>query len=108
MIDFDALVLGPAMDTFARPVSIIPLKSRSSSVPYAARGVYAERPVDVLTEGDAILSSTNITLGIRLSEFTVEPVQGDKVVIGARTFLVDDTDPDGEGGLMLALKVVAA
>ncbi len=106
MIDFDALVLGPALAVFGRPVSIIPLKSQGSSTTYPARGVYSERPVDIVTEGDGVLSSTNISLGIRLSEFATPPVPGDKVVIDGRTFAVDDTDDDGQGGTVLSLKKI--
>lgn len=106
MIDFDALILAPAMATFARPITVLPLASRPGEPPYTTRGVWSERPVDVQTEDGAILSSAVKTLGVRLSEFTVPVVAGDRVSVDGTTYQVDDTDDDGQGGSLWTLKEI--
>jgi hypothetical protein len=103
-IDFSALCLGPAMAVFGREVTIVPIKSQPQAGLYLACGIYTEQPVDIPTEDGSILSSTNITLGIRLSEFEVVPVPGDRVRIDGQQFIIDDTDDDGQGGSVLSLK----
>lgn len=113
MIDFDALVLGPAMTLFARPVTIRPVKSQPGAPAYAARGVWSSKPVDVTLLDDGVLSSQNHTLGIRGAEFPIPLVQGDRVEIDAYMSLprvgvcaIEDTDDDGQGGTTLTIKVI--
>lgn len=106
MIDFDALVLAPAMATFARQISIIPLSSQPGGPGYSARGIWTERPVDVQTEDGAILSSAVKTLGVRLSEFAVPPTSGDRVTVDGVLYVIDDTDDDGQGGSVWTLKEI--
>ena len=111
MIDFDALVLGPAMETFARPILIYP-KDAGYAV-YPARGIYSEQPIDIQVEGEGVMSSTIITLGVRLSECDLDLGQWDKIEIPASgsaaskgMFLIDDTDDDGQGGTLITLKSI--
>lgn len=113
MIDLDRLILRPALAAFSRPITYSPLVSQPGAPAFRARGVYDETPVDIGTEGDGIMSSVNITLGIRLSEFAVPPMQGDRLTIPAHLSLpavgdciVDNLDRDGNGGGILALKKV--
>lgn len=113
MIDFDALVLAQCQDAFARPVTVTPLVSRPGQPAYAARGVWSSKPVDVGMEDGAILSSQDHTLGVRLAEFAVPVAAGDRIEIPAAgslprigLCLVEDTDDDGQGGAVWALKVV--
>lgn len=111
MIDFDALVLGPAMDAFARDVTVTPKNTATPA--YVARGVYSERPIDIQIEGEGIMSSKIVTLGFRLSELTSQLSPGDRIDIPADgsspargAFVIDDTDDDGQGGTIATLKAV--
>lgn len=113
MIDFDALVLAPTVAVFSRPVTVYPVASQPLAAPYAARGVWASKPVDVPLEDGSILSSQDHVLGIRVAEFTVPPAQGDRIEIDAHLsaprlglFAVEDSDDDGQGGAELSLKVI--
>lgn len=114
MIDFDALVLGPAMTVFAKPIIVNPVRSQPGHAAYAARGVWAIKPIDVQTEDGSVMSSRIYTLGVKLSEFLVPPTEEDQVTItnviirdvmrATATFLIDDVDPDGQGGAVWTLK----
>ena len=113
MIDFDALVLSPCMEVFARPVLVEPIASQPDAPAYIARGVWSSQPIDVQLEDGSIMSSQRHKLGIRASEYTVPIVQGDQITIDAYmslprigVCLVDDSDDDGQGGSELSLKVV--
>lgn len=111
MIDFDALVLGPAMDVFARPVRITPVKSAPGRAAFDARGIWSSKPQDVMLEDGGVLSTNVLTLDIRASEFAYVPAQGDVIFIPAEgsqpelgSFTVDDNDSDGQAGYVLTLK----
>jgi hypothetical protein len=105
-IDFDALVLDPCMATFAKDVTITPFKSQPGAPSYAARGIWEAPEIDVPLEDGTVLSSNTIRLGVRLSEFTVPPVTGDKVTVDGQSYLIDDPDDDGQGGSKWTLKKV--
>jgi len=122
VIDFAALTLAPCIDIFARPVIVTPQASQPARVeggqtipagqPYASRGVWASRPVDVPTE-EGIMSSQVHSLGIQASDFTIPPAPGDLIELFAVGSLprigiceVEDTDDDGQGGTSLSLKVI--
>lgn len=102
MIDFDALVLGPAMQTFAEPFTVHPIDDQ----PYSIRGIWSERPNDIVV-GDELISSGQIrTIGIRLSEVSAVPQQG-WIIRRDRTgteFIIDDLDDDGQGGSIITVK----
>lgn len=115
MLDFNRLVLRPAMRAFGRPVQFTPLVSQPGIAAFPIVGVYDEQPVGVDLEGDGVLSSVTITLGIRLADFVAAPQQGDKVTIPAHrtmpalgNFLVDGSDTDGQGHAILTLKKITA
>lgn len=113
MIDFDALVLGPAMDAFARPVTVFPIYSQPGAPSYPARGIWGRRQADMQLEDESILGTDDLTLGIRIGEFPIVPVAGDRFDIPAAGSLprvglcemVDDGD-DGQGGYAIVLKIV--
>src|SRR5215470_2380175 len=121
MIDFSSLVLAPAMDVFAAPITVTPLSSQPQSPIYSARGVWTIKPVDIITENSGVLSDRVITLGIRLADFTVPPNVGDRIGTTAGglpllfdpteyppdsplDFVIDDVTADGQGGVVLTLK----
>jgi hypothetical protein len=114
MIDFDALVLAPAMTAFARPIVVTPVMSQPGAAAFGARGVWEIKNIDVQTE-EGIYSGQRRTLGVRLSEFAVPPVQGDRVDIPAylsrpaeATHVIDDVDDDGQGGSTWTMKQVTS
>ncbi|WP_267355637.1 MULTISPECIES: hypothetical protein [unclassified Methylobacterium] len=111
MIDFAALALGPGIATFGRPVTVTPLGSRPAKPPFSTTGVWAVRNVDVAMGPNESLNTTTITLGIRLADWPVKPVQGMEVLVHAAgsypdegKLWIDDVDPDGQGGATLTLK----
>lgn len=105
-VDFDTLVLRPAMDVFARGFIVKPLMSQPAAPVYAARGVWRKRPVDIATEGGGILSSEERHIGVRMSEFVTQISPGDQVQVDGVWHWVDDVDEDGQGGADLTLKLV--
>ena len=107
MMDFSGLVLAPCMAVFGEPFTIRPLVSQKSNpVPYEAQGIYREQPVDVPMADGTIFSSIEKTLGVRLADFPVEPLQGDQIVFRGTRYNVEDADPDGQGGTLLSLRAL--
>ena len=104
MIDWDALVLAPAMTVFADPIALTPTVSIPNALAYPARGVFAEKPVRVEVENGGYISTLETTLGIRLADFPMPPKQGDSLVRAGVTWFVWDVNPDGQGGASLAIK----
>lgn len=107
MIDFDRLVLGPAMNAFARPIIVAP----PGLPPYGGRGDFREPHTEIALE-DGTFSTASPTLGIRRGEFARLPEQGDSIFVnvdgmtilpGSRRFEVIDVRPDGEGDVKLVL-----
>lgn len=100
------------MDTFALSVTIFPT---DGGAPYAARGVWRYQDTDVMLDDGTLLSSTTITLGIRLSEYPAVPLRGYGVQIyrpawakpnafDVQNYVIDMVRPDGQGGASLVLK----
>ncbi len=119
MINFDRLVLRPAMGAFARPVAFLP-KGRT---PFLGRGDFRRPTEDVqLSEGD--MSTAAPTLSVRASELTVLPRQNDHVYVDivvdpaepvgfrvtarSQRFIIVDVRPDGEGDIKLVLAQVSS
>ena len=116
MIDFDRLVLGPCQAVFGKPIIVTPLVSQPGVAPYSTKpdgvspltGIWSVKPIDVQMEDGSIMSSQTNRLGIRLSDFAVPIAPGDKLAVDGVTYLVDDTDDDGQGATDLTLKQVLA
>ena len=122
MIDFAALVLGPAMDAFGRPITVTPTKSQPGAPAYATTvagaaltGVYASKKVEIQLENGLFHSTVQPTLGLRLADFAVPPRQGDLVTIPASglspalgAFAFADISPDGQGGADCELRLKVA
>ena len=106
-IDFADLVLGPAMATFAIPVTITPTVSQPSAAAYSAQGIWTVQDVDVLLEDGSTIASKSYWLGIALGEFTIAPIKGDGVTLNGNGYLIDQVRPDGQGGAKLVLKATA-
>ena len=103
-VDFSALVLLPGMNTFAIPVTVRPTVSQPGAPDYAARGVFSSAPTDVQMEDGGVFSDQQTTLGIRLAEFAVVPVNGDRIVIGPVVYWFADSSLDGQGGMLITLR----
>ena len=104
MIDFDALVLAPAQNILGAAIFVLPTLSQPLRSAYPARGIYEAVQQTVILEGGEEMSTTRRTLGIRLSEFPIPPRQGDSIIMGADTYLIDSSTPDGQGEAVLSLK----
>ena len=68
-------------DAFARPVTVTPLVSQPGSPAYGARGYFDSKETDILTEAGAVLSDSQTFLDIRMEEYPVLPLQGDRIDI---------------------------
>lgn len=102
-IDFEALVVGPAMDVFAEPVEVWPKGDHEAA--YQARGSWSDRPVDMPIGDDGLIASAQVrTLAIKRSEFPDEFGAGDWIKRKGSLYIVDDVDDDGQGGSLATLK----
>jgi hypothetical protein len=114
VIDFDALVLKPVLDQFARPVVITPTVSQPTVAPYTRRGSHHKRVVDVPMEDGSIMSSVADTIGFRYAEWpALPPLQGDRLFMPAfqshpalGPYMVDHVTKDSEGGGLITIKKV--
>ena len=102
-VDWDALVLGPCLDTFGVPATYMPLRGASFSI----TGVFDRYHVEVtLDPAQGVpVSTLRPIIGVRDSVFATQPAQGDKVLVAGATFEVIDTQPDGHGHTILKLKI---
>jgi hypothetical protein len=105
-MDFDNLVLSPCMAAFGVTVLVTPLKSQPSAQPYTAEGIYDRSVATVMLADGSEMASTNVTLGIRLSDFSIPPREGDKITLNGKAYKVDALFPDGQGGAELKLKEI--
>lgn len=103
-VDFDRLVLGPAMATFGEPIVVRPTESQPGMADYVGVGVFSSRPVDVELDDGGVHSTFSTTLGTRLSSFRVPIVQHDLVQVRGIWYDVFDSNSDGQGGAMLDLR----
>lgn len=123
-IDFSALVLAPAMATFAKPVTITPLASQPLAAPYCARGIWSVISTTIIGEMGNPFSTVNLKFGIRWADYpAAAPAQGDWITVAAKDlplgywegqidpnaaidFIIDNVTPDGQGGAEMIVKRV--
>jgi hypothetical protein len=122
-VDFSELVLAPAIATFGKRVTIIPKASQPYAAPYCANGIWTVTQVDLMTEDGGTLSNRTLKFGIRLADFTFVPKKGDWITTPVCELplgywegefepnsnidlVIDDFQPDGQGGATLVLKRV--
>lgn len=111
------------MRTFAgptdrmNPFQILPLASQPGVAAYAMNGIWRYRDTDVVLEDGQVVTTSEITVGVRLNTFPVMPAIGDKLVnvplsppygpIGMLgSYLIDKMRPDGMGGASLLVKAM--
>ncbi len=104
MIDFGALVLGPAMAAFGQPITVTPVVSQPGAPAYQARGSFSFKPVQIPLNDGTYHSTNQPALGIRLADFAVAPKQDDTVVMQQGKFVIADIVPDGQGGADIMLR----
>jgi hypothetical protein len=119
-MNFDTLVLNPCQNSFAKPLTINPLMSMPGAIPYAARGIWTVKVVDVILDDGGQLTTRTLEIDVRLSELPALPMQGDQITIiadvqsefvgvsiGAPIVLqVDDVRLDSGGAAKLLMKRV--
>jgi hypothetical protein len=119
-MDFDNLVLSKCQNAFAKPLTINPLFSIPGAAPYAARGIWTVRVVDVILDDGGQLTTRTLEIDVRLSELPALPAQGDQITIvgdvqsefsgvsiGSQILLqVDDVRMDSGGAAKLLMKRV--
>ena len=112
-INYSQAVYLPAYDMFARPVIFYPVVSRPLIASYQLRGIYNTVPIDIAAADGSIFSDMSTILDILEEEFTVLPVQRDRLFIPENagmpevgTFEIIDTDPNGGGETTLTLRRV--
>ena len=71
--------------------------------PYKINAVFDESWEFVDPDTRAEVSSNEPRLGVRLRDLKTLPVEGDKVIIGRRHFIVKDCLEDGQGGSYLMM-----
>ncbi|MCE2577545.1 hypothetical protein LDL36_03300 [Komagataeibacter sp. FNDCR1] len=103
-VDFDALALGPCMDTFGESIVYQPVGGGSCTitgipdVPY--RAAFADQ-IDGLTPTNVI--SDDAVVSVRLSQLPFTPRQGDLLTMRGTLYRVREPQPDGRGGMLLTL-----
>ena len=109
-VDFSTLVLAPSQDAFGLSITVIPKVSMPAQPSYTARGIWTSKPV-IFDTGTGYQSTTQATLGIRLSEFPVPPHRDDIITVvdplappdAVANWTIEDTKPDGQGKMDLVL-----
>lgn len=104
MIDFSALVLGPATRLLGRPAIVHPIVSQPGGTPYGINGVWGRQPADIVGEDGDVLRADNLTFGVRVADFAVPVARGDQVVIDGKIYTIEDDGEDGEGGQTWIIK----
>lgn len=112
-INYPTQVYLPSYNVFARPVVFNPLASQPGQPTYTGRGIYSTEPIDVLAEEGSIFSDSRTILDVLEYEFTVVPMQEDRLTIPAvgtmpalGEFEVIETKSNGGGETTLALRKV--
>jgi hypothetical protein len=95
-LNFSTMIYLPCMDMFARPIVIVPLISQPGAPAYGARGIWDERELNVVAADGTIFQDHDVIIDIREAEFSVLPMQGDHVLIGA------DADVPAEGEYVIS------
>lgn len=106
VIDFDALVLAPAMQVFGEPATYTPDGGDAVAVTGVFDAAHKLVEVDVGQDsgGTVGVSSTAPAFGIRLKDFPSSPEQGDGLRVRGTDYVVIDIHPDGHGGAHLILQ----
>lgn len=112
-INTSTQVYDPVYNVWARPVTFTPVRSQPSEAAFGGRGIYGTQSIDVIGENNTIISDARTILDVRDAEFTVVPIQGDRLTIPAAvgmpalgSFEVIDTSNNGGGETTLFLRKI--
>ncbi len=104
-VNWDAVVIGPLMGVFSEPVAYTSILGASFQV----TGVYDKAFFAVDVETGSLVSTSQPTLGVQLSQFPSNylPKQGDQLqIVGTgEQWEVREVHSDGKGGARLMLNV---
>jgi len=104
-IDWNAEVIGPLMGVFGEPVVYAP----QAGATFQITGVYDKAFFAVDVETGSLVSTSQPTLGVQLSQFPSNylPQQGDQLrIVGTgEQWEVREVHSDGKGGARLMLNV---
>ncbi len=110
-VPFATILYKPVFDFYAVPVIINPVASQPNGGTYSARGILDTNSVDVVAMDGSIYSDSKTELDILETEFTVLPIQNDRVTIPADCngvnkgeYEIIDTDSNGGGETCLTLR----
>ena len=99
-IDFDALVLGPCMDSFGQPVTYVP----GAGAPVAMVGIFDRAHTETDYEGDPPTIERRPVLGCRAAAFPErDPAENEQFIIAGLYWAVKRVLPDGRGHLKIYL-----
>ncbi|SOE85686.1 hypothetical protein SAMN05446935_6160 [Burkholderia sp. YR290] len=105
-INWNAEVIGPLMGVFGEPVTYMSLNGAPA---FQVSGVYDKAFFAVNVETGSLVSTSQPTLGVQLSQFPSNalPQQGDQLVIvgTGEQWEVREVHPDSRGGARLMLNV---
>jgi len=110
-IDWDQHVLAPMMSAGVFGENVQPTFMPAAGGSFPIDGVF-DRPYHGLVleaDGEPGFATRKPVIGVRLSQFTVDPLKGDKVFIPSvpETYIVSDVRPDGKGHAVLELMIAA-
>lgn len=111
-VNFSKLVYLPGYNLFGRPITIYPVVSQPSVTSYDARGIYNTVPIDIVGTDGEVISDQRTIVDILEDEFTILPVQQDRLFIPAYQdlpevgmFEIQDSDTNAGGETTLTLRV---
>lgn len=97
-------LIDEAMEAFGEPAAFEAPVVVKPGTPFGGRGKFDEAHDAVEIGGEAPVSSSAPVLTVRLADFAVVPVQGNRLTVRGKRFEIWDPQPDGQGGLRLVLK----
>jgi hypothetical protein len=111
-LDYSGLIYLPQYDMFARPVTFYPVRSQPTVPSYSARGIFGTTDIDIISLDGSTVSDQRTILDIRVREFSVLPVQQDRLYIpddpggmeAAGWFEINNLDDNGGGEITLTLR----
>ena len=97
--DLFAGVLSCTTKTLGEPFLYLPASGGS----FELYGVFDEKFLGIDPDTEERISSSDPHLGVKLSQFEVEPRQGDQVEIEGQRYFVKEVQRDGQGGAEIML-----